>query len=435
MAPEVRVLNHNGAVQTTFQANHQNFHGGVHVAVGDMDSDGATELVTGPGAGTTPTVRVFELDGTLIRSFLAYGEGFRGGVNVAVYDLDRDGTAEIITGPGLGGGPEVRVFRADGTRLAAFFAFDPTFRGGVNVAAGRFGTNRQPLIAAASGYGGAHVRLFTPAGKYAGVNLRPFGQVRHGVVVAELPVNTHRSKLVAIPERSAAAKVEIYNLDSPTKPERSFHGVPKRYEAGARLAISDVDLDGEHEIVVGTGPGSAPRVRIFNTGGRLEKDVAAFRSNFRGGLAVAAGPGMVVVGPGAVDLDGRPDLYKYIQIDLSRQTLKYFQNGRLLNTHQVSTGKWDTPTPIGTFAIKNHIANAYSKRYDLYMEWWMAFSPDGSYGIHALPYWKTKNGGKRYEGQGHLGTPVSHGCIRQTLAEAKRLYAWAENGTPVIVKK
>jgi hypothetical protein len=70
--------------------------------------------------------------------FYAYDPAFRGGVTVAAGDLTGDGVAEIITGAGPGGQPQVRVFSLAGggvTEVAGFFAYDPAFPGGVTVAA------------------------------------------------------------------------------------------------------------------------------------------------------------------------------------------------------------------------------------------------------------------------------------------------------------
>ena len=52
-------------------------------------------------------------------------------------DLNGKGRFEIIAGAGAGGGPQVRVFDSEGQLMSAFFAFDPGFTGGVNVATGR----------------------------------------------------------------------------------------------------------------------------------------------------------------------------------------------------------------------------------------------------------------------------------------------------------
>src|SRR5512133_4039514 len=82
-------------------------------------------LVTGQDAGAGPQVR--GLDGsslTPIHDFVAYAPSFGGGVRVAVGDVNGDGVADIITGPGAGGGPNVKVF--DGKTeapLHSFFAF------------------------------------------------------------------------------------------------------------------------------------------------------------------------------------------------------------------------------------------------------------------------------------------------------------------------
>lgn len=433
--PEVTVLSGNGTIGTRFDAYDESFTGGVHVAVGDVDGDGANEIITASGAGGVPEVKIFSLGGDLEESFMAYGKNFRGGVNVAAFDLDGDGRAEIITGPGLGGGPEVKIFSSDGTKRASFFAYDKSFHGGVNVTAGFFGAKNEPLIITGSGYGGGHVRGFTSTGSYASINLRPFGETTSGIVVAAVPVPSKRSRLMVSRERLGSATIKLFDLTDQRKPISAFEAYDTKLTGGAQISSADTNKDGESELIVAKGPGSEPRLKIFTQKGKMLKNILVGNKQFRAGSFVASTGNTIVSGPRAVALDGRADLYKYIEVDLSDQVLRIYINGALASERKVSTGKWATPTPVGTFAIKNKIPVAYSKEYDLYMEWWMAFTPDGSYGLHALPFWKLKNNGKRYEGVGHLGTPVSHGCIRQTIVEAQTLYRWADIGTAVIVKR
>ena len=85
-------------------------------------------------------------------------------------------------------------------------------------------------------------------------------------------------------------------------------------------------------------------------------------------------------------------------------------------------------TPTGVFNVRNKINVAYSRKYRLYMPYWMAFTPWG-HGIHELPVFKN---GKR-EGANHLGRPVSHGCVRLGIGPAQTTYAWANVGTPVVI--
>ncbi|MDP1709572.1 MAG: L,D-transpeptidase, partial [Candidatus Komeilibacteria bacterium] len=120
---------------------------------------------------------------------------------------------------------------------------------------------------------------------------------------------------------------------------------------------------------------------------------------------------------------------KIIIIDLSEQKLSYYQDGLRIATNRVSTGRWGFSTPIGEFKVQNKVPRAYSRAYGLYMPYWMAFYR-GQYGLHELPEWP--NGYK--EGENHLGTPVSHGCIRLGVGPAKKLYDWAEVGIKVKVQ-
>ncbi len=133
--PQVMIFTPDGRWRGTFFAYDKNSRGGVSVALGDVDGDGQNEIITAPGAGQEPMIKIFSLAGRLKTSFLAYGQDFKGGVNVTVGDLNGNGQDEIITGPGRGGGPQVRVFDAAGRVLGSFFAYDKSYHGGIKVTA------------------------------------------------------------------------------------------------------------------------------------------------------------------------------------------------------------------------------------------------------------------------------------------------------------
>ncbi|HVX86898.1 MAG TPA: Ig-like domain repeat protein [Phycisphaerae bacterium] len=112
------------------------FRGGVNVALGDVDGDGVPDLIVAPQTGL-PLVEVYNLSGQVISAFYAFNPAFHGGVNLAAGDTNHDGVDDIVVGAGAGGGPEVKIF--SGTTyavLADYDAFAPAFRGGVSVAAG-----------------------------------------------------------------------------------------------------------------------------------------------------------------------------------------------------------------------------------------------------------------------------------------------------------
>ena len=148
------------------------FKGSISVAYGDLNGDGVKDIVAAAGPGGGPHVKVFDgKNGDVIASFHAYDIRFTGGVNVATGDVDGDGVLDIITGAGAGGGPHVKAFAlningglATPKEIASFFAYDPNFRGGVSVASGNInGIGPDEIITGAGAGGGPHVKAFSRA--------------------------------------------------------------------------------------------------------------------------------------------------------------------------------------------------------------------------------------------------------------------------------
>lgn len=188
--PHVRVFSGTDfRVLWSFFAYDAGFTGGLRVAAGDIDGDGRSDLVTAAGAGGGPHVRVFSgrTGGQLnspLGSFYAYDAGFASGVYVAAADLNGDGWADVITGPGSGGGPHTRAFSGkDGTELVGYYAYDAGFTGGVRVAARDLnGNGRAEIITGAGLGGGPHVRVFRDGGPEEWFGLFAFDPVFLGGV-------------------------------------------------------------------------------------------------------------------------------------------------------------------------------------------------------------------------------------------------------------
>lgn len=189
--PHVLVLSYNSSTRSfdtvgSFFAYDPGFHGGVNVAVGKFDSRNPAEIVTGPGAGGGPDVRRFTAAGATRGGFYAYDVGFAGGVNVATISDPFNGLGQIVTGAGPGGGPHVKVFASNGSPLYGFYAYDPAFAGGVSVAAGRVGGATQIVTGAGPG-GGPHVRIFNTDGTLKSGGFYAYGPFSAGVKVAVAP--------------------------------------------------------------------------------------------------------------------------------------------------------------------------------------------------------------------------------------------------------
>ena len=127
------------------------------------------------------------------------------------------------------------------------------------------------------------------------------------------------------------------------------------------------------------------------------------------------------------DLDGT-----CIVILKPRQRLYYQRDGLIKRMHLVSTGARGYWTPLMnpdkkpnpySGKVFRKLSNAWSSKYTCWMPYFLAVTSSGSHGVHA-----TSRGYYR-----RLGSPASHGCIRQHHADAKILFGMVDVGTPVYI--
>lgn len=179
----------NFALLSTLSA-FKGYGGGVSVAAGDTNNNGVPELILGKLAEATPDVRVIAgvpritvrnltpanpnilvMKGTTsnagsavtfsqVSTITPFDSSYRGGISVAVGDLNGDGFGDIIAGSASSGG-RVKEFSGKDSKtvLGNFTTFGS---GGIQVAAGNFSSpNHADVVVSGRGnFNGGDVRIY-----------------------------------------------------------------------------------------------------------------------------------------------------------------------------------------------------------------------------------------------------------------------------------
>ncbi len=283
----LRITSISGAVINEFKIT--DFKAGFNATSGDINGDGEEEIILAAEKGGEPWVRIYNKKGELLREFLAYTKNFTGGVKIAVGDFTGNGIDDIITAPGIGGGPHVRIFTGDGRLLRQFFADDAKSRGGINVAIGDVDSNgRNELIIGAGAGRPPFVKIYNNQIRLQGAFMVFENSYTGGVNIAVGGLygrqDNHKESIVVSPAGKHQPLVKIYNNLGILKNEFLAYG--KNWQGGINLTVADISNDGLAEIITGAKSGATPHVRVFDRSGGLIDSFYAYEESFSGGVGV-----------------------------------------------------------------------------------------------------------------------------------------------------
>lgn len=157
-----------------------------------------------------------------------------------------------------------------------------------------------PLFARAENSDSLSVSLFNDNGEIT-TDFFPFGKNYRGVAtLASGDMGTDGTEEIIIGSGPGLEPlVKIFRQDGSLISE--FFAYEPNYQSGITVAVCDLNSDGLRDIVTGTMSGGGPHIRIFSTSGEVlfSGGYFAYAGDFRGGANVACGD---------VDGDGEADI-------------------------------------------------------------------------------------------------------------------------------
>ena len=120
-----------------------------------------------------------------------------------------------------------------------------------------------------------------------------------------------------------------------------------------------------------------------------------------------------------------------MEVNLTRQHVHLYKNGKLVDEADCVSGKTKSPTPAGIFSItykdhtyEGHQVELTGEDYSSEVNFFIPFY--GNVGLHDAG-WRRSFGGTQYKTRG------SHGCVNLPYHMAESIYNTVDKGMPVIV--
>ncbi|HLD19979.1 MAG TPA: hypothetical protein VJB93_01915, partial [Patescibacteria group bacterium] len=236
----------------------------VSISAIDLGKDGLKELIIGASPGTDPRVMLLRYDGSMLNSFYAYPKAMRGGVSVAVGDLDGDEKQEIITIPASDGHPQVKVFNSFGKELRSFYAFDKQQVGEYAIAVANVSGDKKPEIIVFTGRGlMPRIAVFDSQGKRIDMKINSSGLNVSGLVVSPIDLGSDGVSEIVVANR-VHEKGTIRIIRGDGTEVSSFSAFESNESGVVSIGAFDVVGDAKEEILVLISKQNEHLLKIFD---------------------------------------------------------------------------------------------------------------------------------------------------------------------------
>ncbi len=294
-SPDVQIIDsENLQKQSGFLAYGQDFRGGVNIAACDFNQDGVDEIITGAGVGGGPHIRIFDQSGEVKYEFFAFHPDFHGGIDIACGNLDQDQYQEIAVSQKSLGQAWIKVYKIKNNReylISQFLAYNENFEGGAHVAIGDINGDEIGEILTGAGVGGGpHVLSFDKAGNSMGINFFPFpADYRGGVdVTVANVIGDKKEEIILAANKFATSRIKIYRDNNEIISD--FIAYAEAYQGGVNISAGDYNHDGFSEIITVPNCNGSPFIRILDKNGNpIINSYQIYDQEFRGGFTVILG--------------------------------------------------------------------------------------------------------------------------------------------------
>lgn len=283
------------AVPTTTQPNGS---GGVGTGTTSVPTEapGLTShlIIVGAGAGTSSAFRI--VDPQTKRStkqITPFSSANRKGLTLAIGDVDGDHQADVITGNGVGGSGQVRLYRSNGQLLTTLTPYSLVQTKGVSVALGDIDGDRRDELITIPIAGASQLRVwrYNASTKRFILMAQTYvydKRLLNGFTVSAGDLdNDGRAEMVVAPRRSGSSISVVRYSTTSLRVTQQFRPYPVTFTTGLTTTIGDVDGNGRQDIIVTPGPSYYSHLKVVDARGHTLGDFIPNGTAFRQGLSLS----------------------------------------------------------------------------------------------------------------------------------------------------
>ncbi|MFZ5365125.1 MAG: S8 family serine peptidase [Patescibacteria group bacterium] len=277
---ELMILDKSLAVSKTIKPYGNDFKNGFAVELFDVNGDGNNEYVVGPAAGQPPILRALSLSENILASKLIFEPDFFGGINLGKIK-NQFGENNIVVCSGPGRRTEVLIANDNAEKLYSFFPFDDN--AGCMADAGDLDGDGVDEIVVSSLQNNT-IKIYDQEPRLLN-KFVAYDSAYRGVNISVADLNQDgQSEILAGPV-SGLPLVRVFNQDG----QSTISFMASGFIGGVKVKATNYNESEDLELAVSPQPGQPGSLRIFDLLGKLKAEVDVFGHEFSGGLNISTG--------------------------------------------------------------------------------------------------------------------------------------------------